>query len=84
VGTTWRRGRVFRASARADFEANGLSRRELEVLEHIAEGASNREIADGLHVSTNTVKTHINHLYAKMDVNRRTQAVARGRSLGLI
>lgn len=84
VGTTWRRSRAFRAEARAEFEANGLSRRELEVLEHIAEGASNREIADGLHVSTNTVKTHINHLYAKMGVNRRTQAVARGRSLGLI
>jgi DNA-binding CsgD family transcriptional regulator len=84
VGTTWQRTRVFRASARADFETNGLSPRELQVLEHIAEGASNREIAVGLHVSTNTVKTHINHLYAKIGVNRRTQAVARARSLGLI
>lgn len=84
VGVTWRRSQAFKAEARADFEANGLSARERQVLEHIAAGASNREIAAGLHVSTNTIKTHINHLYAKMGVNRRTQAVARARSLGLI
>ncbi len=83
VGSTWRRTRVFRASARADFETNGLSQRELQVLEHIADGASNREIANRLYVSTNTVKTHINHLYAKIGVNRRTQRVISFRRPGL-
>ena len=62
----------------------GLSNREMEVLLLISKGLSNQEIADALFVSTNTVKTHIVRLYVKLDVNRRTQAIQRARTLGLI
>lgn len=53
----------------------GISKREYEVLELIAEGFSNREIAEKLFVSDSTVKTHISNLFSKLDVRRRTQAV---------
>src|SRR5690606_21693517 len=53
----------------------GLSSRELEVLQLMAEGLSNQEIAARLFVSLNTVKTHSSRLFEKMDVKRRTQAV---------
>ncbi|CCH55337.1 LuxR family transcriptional regulator, maltose regulon positive regulatory protein [Fibrisoma limi BUZ 3] len=62
----------------------GISSRELEVLDQLAQGCSNEEIASHLFVSTNTVKTHLSNLYAKLDVKRRTQAVDKARSLGLI
>ena len=62
----------------------GLSRRELEVLELMAEGLSNQEIADRLFVSANTVKTHSKNLFEKLGVVRRTQAVQKGRDLNLI
>lgn len=58
--------------------------RELEVLRLIAAGKSNREIAEQLVVTESTVKTHINNLYGKLGVVRRTQAIARARELGLI
>lgn len=61
-----------------------ISPRELEVLALMAAGLSNREIAARLFVSLSTVKTHSNNLFEKMDVRRRTQAVERGRKLGLI
>jgi NarL family two-component system response regulator LiaR len=61
-----------------------LSRRELEVLQLIAEGLSNQEIADKLFVSTNTVKTHSAQIFEKMEVKRRTQAVDMGKKLSLI
>lgn len=61
-----------------------LSERELEVLNHMAAGLQNREIADRLTVSLNTVKTHINNIYRKLDVNNRVQAVARARELSLL
>jgi LuxR family maltose regulon positive regulatory protein len=60
-----------------------LSARELEVLHLIAEGLSNEAIAQKLFLSTGTVKVHIKHIYAKLDVNSRTQAVARLRELNL-
>lgn len=62
----------------------GITRRELEILEHIASGKSTREIAAALFVSENTVKTHASRLFDKMSVNRRTQAVEAGKRLGLI
>lgn len=62
----------------------GLSRRELEVLELIAAGHSNREIADKLFVSTSTIKTHVSNILAKLDASRRTQAIRRARELRLI
>ena len=58
-----------------------LSSRELEVLHLIAEGLSNLAIAQKLFLSTGTVKVHIKHIYSKLDVNSRTQAVARLREL---
>ncbi|MBS1524756.1 MAG: winged helix-turn-helix transcriptional regulator [Bacteroidetes bacterium] len=61
-----------------------LSRRELEVLQWMAAGLSNQEIADKLFVSVNTVKTHTTQLFEKMEVKRRTQAVDLGKKLGLI
>src|SRR5918992_1514949 len=61
-----------------------LSERELEVLQLIAAGKSNRRIASELFVSVGTVKTHINNLYRKLDAHSRTQALARARELNLI
>jgi LuxR family transcriptional regulator, maltose regulon positive regulatory protein len=61
-----------------------LSERELEVLRLIASGKSNRRIASELFLSVGTVKTHINHLYRKLDAHSRTQALARARELKLL
>jgi DNA-binding CsgD family transcriptional regulator len=62
----------------------GITRRELEILELIANGMSNREIAAKLFVSENTVKTHSSRLFDKLSAKRRTQAVQIGKELGLI
>ncbi len=62
----------------------GITRRELEILELIANGLSNREIAEKLFVSENTVKTHSSRLFDKLSARRRTQAVQMGKELGLI
>jgi LuxR family maltose regulon positive regulatory protein len=61
-----------------------LTERELEVLRLIAAGLSNREIAQELVVAVSTVKTHINHIYGKLDAKSRTQAVAQARALDLL
>lgn len=61
-----------------------LSARELEVLEHVAQGNSNKEIAETLFVSENTIKKHLGNIFAKLEVSRRTQAVSRARELGVI
>ena len=61
-----------------------ITKRELEILGLIANGLSNREIAERLFVSENTVKTHSSRLFDKLSVKRRTQAVQRGKELGLI
>ena len=65
-------------------QALGITRRELEILELIAGGLSNREIAAQLFVSENTVKTHSSRLFDKLSAKRRTQAVQLGKELGLI
>jgi NarL family two-component system response regulator LiaR len=62
----------------------GLSKRELEVLELMAEGLSNQEIAERLFVSLNTVKTHSSNVFEKLEVKRRTQAVEKAKRLSLI
>ena len=62
----------------------GITKRELEILELIAQGMSNREIADKLFVSENTVKTHSSRLFDKLSARRRTQAVQIAKELGLI
>ncbi|MEZ4664575.1 MAG: LuxR C-terminal-related transcriptional regulator [Caldilineaceae bacterium] len=51
----------------------------MEVLQLVAAGLSNREIAERLIISVGTVKTHINHIFGKLDVQSRTQAIGRGR-----
>lgn len=62
----------------------GITQREHEILGLIAEGLSNREIGERLFVSENTVKTHSSRLFEKLSVNRRVQAVQKGKELGLI
>ena len=61
-----------------------LTPREIEVLQLIAEGLSNREIAQKLSISLSTVKRHNANIYGKLVVNNRTQAVARARNLSLL
>ena len=62
----------------------GITKRELEVLELMAQGMSNREIAEKLFVSENTVKTHSSRVLGKLGAKRRTQAVQMGKEFGLI
>ena len=61
-----------------------ITPRELEILELVAAGMSNREIAGKLHVSENTVKTHCSRAFDKLGAKRRTQAVQMGKEFGLI
>jgi DNA-binding CsgD family transcriptional regulator len=65
-------------------EQLGVTPRELEILQLIADGLSNREIAEKLFVSENTVKTHSSRLFDKLGARRRTQAVQLGKEAGLI
>lgn len=62
----------------------GLSAREIEVLERIAAGESNKVIARSLSISPNTVKSHASRLFEKLSVASRTQAIERGRALGIL
>ena len=85
-------GRILTPSHRGpEFELNdaamrslGITKREHAVLEQLASGQSNKEIANVLHVSPNTVKTHVAKLYEKLDVNQRVQAVQKAKDLQLI
>jgi len=88
----WVGSKLFRrAPPPAVFEPNvkaqqtlKISERELEVLQLLAAGRSNKEIAGRLNVSPNTVKTHVGRLYEKLEVKRRTEAILRARELGVI
>jgi LuxR family maltose regulon positive regulatory protein len=72
-------------SSAAPFElVEPLSQRELEVLRLLCSGRSNKQIADKLFISLNTVKKHTSNIYAKMEVNGRTQAIARAHDLHLV
>ena len=86
-----RKKEVIIKEVRSDFVRNekyflesGISSREYEVLELLAQGFSNQEIAEKLFVSLNTIKTHIANIFLKLDVKRRTQAVQRAKELSLI
>ena len=65
-------------------ESLGITPRELEILELIAQGLSNKEIAERVFVSENTVKTHSSRVFEKLGAKRRTQAVQMGKELRLI
>ncbi len=87
----WVGARLFRRAPEAPFEVNtqiretlGISEREMQVLELLASGRSNKEIASRLEVSPNTVKTHVAKLFDKLEVKRRTEAILRARELGMI
>ena len=83
--------RLSAPTASEPFERNakaidylGISKREYEVLELLAQGHSNQEIAKTLFVSSNTVKSHLGRLYEKLEVSRRTQAIQKARALRMI
>jgi ATP/maltotriose-dependent transcriptional regulator MalT len=83
--------RLFRRPPAAPFEPNpkvretlGISDRELEVLALLAAGRSNKEIANQLNVSPNTIKTHVANLFEKLEAKRRTEAISRAREFGIL
>jgi DNA-binding NarL/FixJ family response regulator len=87
----WVGARLFRRAPPISSEHNiraqetlGISERELEVLQLLAAGRSNKEIAQRLSVSPNTVKTHVARLFEKLSVRRRTAAISRARELGML
>jgi NarL family two-component system response regulator LiaR len=87
----WAGYRLTAGRWKSEFERNdraiaslAISGRELEVLELLAEGSSNKEIADRLCLSPHTVKSHLGHLYDKLEVARRTQAVQKARELRIL
>jgi LuxR family maltose regulon positive regulatory protein len=61
-----------------------LTPRELDVMRYLAQGGSNQDIAKELFITINSVKKHTGNIYRKLDAKSRTQAIARGRELGLI
>ena len=67
----------FRSLPQPSPEAATLTRREREILEHLAKGSRSKEIADKLYVSTDTVHTHLRHIYEKLHVHSRGEAVAK-------
>lgn len=67
-----------------ELQKREISKRELEVLQLMAKGMSNQEIASALFVSLNTIKTHSSNLFIKLDVKRRTQAVEKAKQLKII
>ncbi len=87
----WVGYRLTARSPSGPFERNdpalkslGISNRELEVLEALATGQSNKEIARTLGISPNTIKTHIAHLFEKLAVDRRVLAIEKAKTLRLI
>ena len=91
AGGVWVGWRLTTKGAPGPFSRNaaalaslGITGQEVRVLERLAAGQSNQEIAGALGLSLNTVKTHIAHLFEKLEVSRRTQAVRKARELHLI
>ncbi len=82
LGITWYKKKT--SVEKYDANKLGLSQREVEVLQLLSQGYSNQEIADKLFVSLNTIKTHIQKIYQKLNAKRRTQAIQKARELALI
>jgi DNA-binding NarL/FixJ family response regulator len=72
------------AAAQGEAEVEPLTARETEVLELVASGLSNKQIAEELRISAHTVKFHVNAILAKLDVHSRTEAVVRAMQLGVV
>ncbi|WP_309604871.1 response regulator transcription factor [Phenylobacterium sp.] len=81
---TWRAPSTTFARNTLAQRALGVTGQEMRVLERLAAGQSNKEIARALGLSPNTVKTHLANLFAKLEVARRTQAISKARDLQLI
>lgn len=81
--TTPPRRRGFERNTAA-IESLGISPREFDILDLLAEGLSNKEIARRLDISPNTVKTHLARLFEKLDVSRRTQAIRKAQALSIL
>ena len=75
---------VVKTAEALPYHIDPLTEREMEVLKLIAEGMSNKEIADHLHITINTVKGYIKNIYQKLGVSRRVQVVTRARELNLL
>ena len=91
VGGVWVGWRLSARAGPAKFERNtaaltslGLTGQEVRVLDQLADGRSNKEIARAMGLSPNTIKTHLVNVYAKLSVSRRSQAVNLARDLGLV
>lgn len=83
--------RVLRGPQPLPFDGNpnataalGITTRELAVLNQLAQGQSNKQIAQSLGISPNTVKTHVARIFEKLDAQRRTDAINKARSLGIL
>ena len=76
--------RVAGKPAKADRTPEPLSQRELEVLQLLAQGRSNQQIAQQLVITTDTVKRHISHIFSKFGVHNRLQAAKQAQKLGLL
>lgn len=74
---------AFQLNEKAISDAE-ISAREMEVLQLMAKGLTNQQIADNLYVSVNTIKTHAANLFFKLDVTRRTQAIEKAKRLSII
>lgn len=91
AGLRLTRPKIVEVAVAAPFERDeqavkrlGISKREFEVLELIAAGLSNQDIADRLFVSTSTVKTHVSNVLGKLEAGRRTEAIARAKEMHII
>jgi LuxR family transcriptional regulator, maltose regulon positive regulatory protein len=69
---------------KGDAQGEKLSKREEDILSLIGQGMSNSEIAKALYISINTTQWHISHIYSKLDVKSRTQAVVKAQELGIL
>jgi LuxR family transcriptional regulator, maltose regulon positive regulatory protein len=79
-----RRAQVFASPSRRGDLVEALTDRELEILSHLPSRLTNTELADQFYVSVNTIKTHMAHIYRKLGVANRNQAIARAREIGIL
>lgn len=77
-------GTEFVVPSQSALEQSNLSKREMDVLVLMGQGMTNQEIADSLFVSQNTVKTHTNRIFEKLETKNRTQSIVKAKAQGLI